>query len=308
MEFSADTLGMLRDEAYVFLCREVIEEKLDAIAQKKATIANTRPPFGLLARKSTRDAFTRSMSTALDNEAALQDRLVQIVRLEGWLQPQLHRDIAAYLAKASPDFQRFADIDELLDLWERGLRALPEVITAFTRDLRVVRETAAAGRRPDALTTTALVDIATRVEHHFVTLAHASLGIAEHARHVGADEIRLPTLPNLQRLAWVHRLGVMPLGQVAPEVARVESEMRALSMGGIETALARLNGTRELCTILQDNFLEAYWAQLRTHARIHYVEERDLDEVLATLSQQYDAAIRAQQRTQTSQNPFLTER
>lgn len=307
MEFSSETLGMLRDEAYVYLCREVIEEKLAAIEEEKAKLESTRPPFGVLARKSTRDAFTRSMRTALDNETALQDRMVQIVRLEGWLQPLLRRDIGAYLDQVSGEFQRFPQVHALLDEWEQALRGLPELLTAFTRELRHVREMAAAGKRADASVHASLHQIAQRVENHFLGLARTGAVIMEHARHLNAEEIRLPLLPNLQRVSWVGRLGVLPAVQVASEIARVEPELRALTMGGIETALARVSATRELTAVLQDSFIEHYWNQLRTHARIHYVEERDLDEVLQTLSASYDAAIAAQ-AVKNSQNPFIAER
>jgi hypothetical protein len=308
MELTEDTLSLLRDEAYVYLCREVVEEKLAALEQEKVAIASTRSPFGVFARKSTRDAFTRSMSTALNNEAALRDRLVQIVRLEDWLQPLLRRDIAAYLDAVSEDYQRFSKIHALLAEWHVGLLALPEMLTAFTRDMRTVREAAASGRRPEARAATALVEIAARVEEHFMKLAQTGAAIAEHACHLGAEEIRLPTLPNLQRVTWVNRLGVIPLGQVGPEIVRVESELRALIIGGTETALARLRGTQEIALQLQEAFLENYWKQLRTHARIHYVEERDLDEVLETLTGCYDGAINAQRRTLASHNPFIVER
>jgi hypothetical protein len=150
MELTEDTLSLLRDEAYVYLCREVVEEKLAALEQEKVEIASTRSPFGVFARKSTRDAFTRSMSTALNNEAALRDRLVQIVRLEDWIQPLLRRDIGAYLDAVSEDYQRFSKIHALLAEWHVALMALPEMLTAFTRDMRTVREAAASGRRPDA--------------------------------------------------------------------------------------------------------------------------------------------------------------
>jgi hypothetical protein len=87
MELSEATLELLQNEAYVFLCREVVEDTLASLEREKAEIASTRPPFGVLARKETREAFTRSMRTALDNEAALRDRLAQISGIEEWLRP-----------------------------------------------------------------------------------------------------------------------------------------------------------------------------------------------------------------------------
>ncbi len=309
MELSAETLEMLRDEAYVFLCREVVQEKLDALAQEKAAIASTRPPFGVFARKSTRDAFTQSMRTALDSESALRDRLAQITRLEDWLHPLIRRDIVAYMEAVSVDYRRFPQIEALLVEWERGMQALPEMLVALTRDMRGLREAMAAGRRDVAQEFAVLRDIAVRVENHYLELARASVAVAEHARAIGSAEIRVPALPNLQRVTWVSRLGVMPVEQVVAEIARVESEVRAFITGGVEPATVRLQMARELCAQLQENFLQSYWNQLRTHARIHYVEERDLDEVLISLAQRYvDGTIAKRQQALATNNPFLAER
>ena len=139
MELSETTLEHLQDEAYAFLCRQAVEEKLASLNREKAAIASTRPPFGLLARRETRDAFTRSMRTALDNETALRDRLVQLTGIEAWLKPVLRKDVSAYLAHASPDYGRFQQVRARLEDWERAFEGLPELLVAFARELRCAR-------------------------------------------------------------------------------------------------------------------------------------------------------------------------
>ncbi len=60
MSLSEDTIGLLRDEAYLLLCRDTVQGALNLAAEKKDEVASTRPPFGVLARKKTREAFESS--------------------------------------------------------------------------------------------------------------------------------------------------------------------------------------------------------------------------------------------------------
>ncbi len=312
MELSAATLELLQHEAYAFLCRQAVLEKLASLEREKEAIASTRPPFGLLARKETREAFTRSMRTAVDNEAALRDRLAQIIAIEKRLQPRLRKDIAAYLADVSPDYVRFAQIRARLVDWERAFLALPELLIAFARDLRGARSAMAAGganaRTLSRHDLVVLYEIAVKVERQGDELRIIAGAINELTPPVQGGEIRLPVLPDLRRLAWVNRLAALPPDEAVPELIRAESEIRAFVNGGQETVIARLEASRDICTQLEANALDLYWNQLRAHARAHYVEDRDIDEVLEMLSQRYANTDILSQLDVLTSDPFFTER
>lgn len=311
MELSEVTLGRLQDEAYAYLCRQAVEERLASIEREKAEIASTRPPFGVLARKETRDAFSHSMRTVLDNEAALRDRLVRIEGIEKWLRPILRQDVAAYLADVSPDYVRFQQIRARLEDWEGAFQRLPELLLALARELRSVRQAASAGAAAGGgflNELPVLRESAVRLErqHHEILVI---TGVVAELTHGGPhEEIRVPVLPDFRRVAWVSRLAVLPPDQAVAEVARVEKEVREFLAAGAELALARLEASRDVCTSLENQAVEQYWAQLRDHARAHYVEERDIDDVLEMLSQRYISADIARRQQALSSNPFLTER
>lgn len=301
MELSATTLQNLQDEAYAALCREAVEERLGVLEAEKATIASTRPPFGLLARRETRDAFTRSMRTALDNEAALRGQLARLDAITDWLRPLIRNGVSAYLAEASPEYCGFLQADARLYDWERAIQNLPDLLLAFARDLRNLRTATTAA--------TTLKDCASELAD-----LHAAAGRLERLRlelHILEQTIgertagiRLPALPNLQHLPWLARLVDLPPPQLAVEAARVETEVRthladeATFAAGVA---ARLQAAHDICSNLAENALEQYWNQLRSHARLHYVEERSVDEVLEMLTQRYIDANLQRQREQ----PFL---
>jgi hypothetical protein len=311
MELSAATLELLQDEAYAFLCREVLEETLAKLEHEKAEIASTRPPFGVLARKETREAFTRSMSTALDNEAALRNRLAQIKGFEEWLRPLLSQDIAAYLTAVSPDYRRFQEVRTRLDDWERTFLTLPEFLVAFARELRNLRQAVdsapAAGSRLGS-ELPAVSEIAVRLERQQRGLPGIAAAVAELAQAGAMSEIRVPVLPDMQRVEWVNRLAALPLDRALTEAACVEKEVRDFLADGLDLVHARLEVSRDVCTRLENKALEQYWDQLRAHAQTHYVEERDVDEVLAMLAQRYASANLARHQAELLADPFSAER
>lgn len=310
MDLPATTVTLLRDEAYAGLCREAVQERLESLQKERASIEATRPPFGgIMTRKETRDAFTQSMRTVCDDEAGLRGRLEQIALLENWLRPMIRKEVGAYLSAASTDFRNFSEMYALLDAWSAIFAGLPELFKALARELRAVREQAVAGQR-EVGTFAALRDVIVRVEKSYATLAKISADLQSltAAREELAREIRLPALPELRSSEWASRLALMPVNQLVAETTRIESALRAFIDGGREAALARIEASRTASGLHEEHFVQYYWGQLRIHARIHYVEERDIDEVLEELSGRHVNAAIAQRQHELSRDPFLTER
>lgn len=312
MEFSAATLEHLQDEAYAFLCREALQAQLATLARDKAAIAETRPPFGgLLARKGARETFTRSMRTASDNEAALQEQLSRIDGITDWLRPLIRNSVSSYLAEASPGYCTLLQIDARLNDWEQACAALPELLQAFARDARAVHD---AASRPGATSATYVHELAVlRESAERLAAQRSELSLIEQSITALAGEgpgreVRIPALPEMQHVSWVARLAVVPAVQLRSETARLEGEFRLLLTEGMTLVAARLDSAREVCGNLIENALEQYWNQLRQYARQHYVEEREVGEVLEHLTRRYIDADLQRRQSGITNNPFLTGR
>jgi hypothetical protein len=307
MELSKATLELLRDEAYVILCRETVQDSLQSLEQEKVRLVNSRPPFGVLAGKKTRDAFESSVRTTDEAAAALRTRLTRITRYETWLQRCIRRDLAAYLNAVSAEYQRIGLVKRLLDEWEQCVtRLLPDTLVAYAREMRGLRQAGAEvgrGEQPFAHELAVLREIAVRVEAQHDQLAQISATVNTHALETALVDARVPPLPQFRRTMWVDWLGTIPLGHAIAEITRAESEVRAF-LNGMQPIVGRLQASRVACVQRQEYYLQQYWEQLRAHALSHWVEERDVDEVLDTLAERYDAEIVRRQR-EVTHNPFL---
>lgn len=286
MELSQATIELLRDEAYAFLCREAVKDGLDRLACERAALIDSRPTGTGAIDQAARETLNRSMRSALDQEDALRNQLSQISRLEQRLQAAIRPELQAYLTVASFDYGRFATAHTLLDQWRQRFGALPERLGVFAHDVRqILQETTASGGRPDLRLFAALRDTAVSLEQHVAKLDEIGGLLA--ANLVPGSGVTVPPLPDFHYVAWVSRIFLLNAPQLAAETARVETEVRQFLARHQDTVPGHLKSSHEACRCAAENLLQGYWNQLRVHAQIHYVEERDMDAVIDELMQRY---------------------
>jgi len=308
MDLPESTIAHLRDEAYATVCRHALLAALEKLDRAKVTLASTRPPFGILASKETRATFARSMDAATGTEALLRTRLGQVTQLENTLQHLLGPKLRTYLRDVDPDFCHFAAVERLLNRWEVCYRELPDLLLAFARDVRGAQSADTSGQR-DLQLFAVLRDSALTVERQLDLLDQFVTDLTALLPAEAAAEIRLPALPNFRRVTWVNHLATLPLAQLIAEATRVESEARAFVAAGHDTIAARLSVAHAVCQRHEGLYLHHYWNQLRAHAQTHYIEERDIDEVIDCLMETYvTSAVITRQRELSTNSPFLDER
>jgi hypothetical protein len=308
MELTTATIEHLRDEAYAMLCRNAVTRALEQVEREKATIESTRPPFPFLASKHTRTVFEQSLAAVADNEAALRTRLGQVSQLECWLQEILHPELRDYLKVASPDYGVFAYADHLLNEWSSQLTALPEFLVAFSRDVRAAQEAAAPGAR-DLQIFAILRDTAAKLEAHLDQLDAILRQLIEVLPVETSAEIKIPSLPNFRHQEWVNRIAALPPEQLVAETTRVEAASRQFAVHGLAAFALPIKLAHDTCQRAAEDYLQTYWNQLRAHAQAHYVEDRDIDDVIAALTENYvNFDLARRQRELTTGNPFLYER
>src|SRR5208283_4381584 len=102
MSLPDDVISLLRDEAYLDLCRNALKDALErAIAEKQ------------------QDVFESSMQTILDTETAIEARLGKLEAIENWLKSAIRERLRDYLKQASENYRRSAKIAEAIRAWDR---------------------------------------------------------------------------------------------------------------------------------------------------------------------------------------------
>jgi hypothetical protein len=310
-KISERTIACLRDEAYTTLCRQSLNDALAKIESEKQEIIATRPPFGMLATKKAREAYETSLSSARHTEAEYRQKLQQVDQLEHWLQSTIQEGLNDYLTAASAEYQCYNEISILVERWQNSVGALHELVLALARDSRA---TAAAigsqpgGRNAHLQTVASLREIATRLHVDILRIARITNEVTRLADGKIPTASLLPALPAFRHGAWVDKVILLSPAESVREFQLCEAEARAFCGGGKNDLLLRAETTRSACLRARLDYLDKYWEQLRAHALTHYVEPRDVDEVLAELTHHYVAAdLKRRQRDDTS-NPFALAR
>lgn len=305
MDLSQTTIELLRDEAYAFLSREAVKDGLDRLARERAEMIDVCPAQNATRNQVARETLNRSMRRVMDQEESLRKHLTRISQLEQRLQGAIHPELHDYLMTASTDYGRLATASKLLEHWKTLVRGLPARLVAFANDVRqILRETTTNGGRPDLRLFVALRDSAQGLEQDVAQLDECSVLLAANVAPGGG--IFVPTLPDFHRVAWVSRLFLLPAPQLASETARVETEVRQFLAHDLAAVLASLLTSQEACQGAAENVLQGYWNQLRTHAQVYYVEDRDMDEVIDELMRRHVAPAVDDRPLAGTTAPFAT--
>src|ERR1017187_536035 len=138
MSLPDDVILLLRDEAYLDLCRTALSEANERLVAEKDQVAQTRPPFGLLATKKQKEAFEASMQNLLNNKAGIAARLGKLDAIEKWLKNAIHDRLREYLRQASENYRRSAKIAESIKAWDRLIEHYGEQLLALARNIKNV--------------------------------------------------------------------------------------------------------------------------------------------------------------------------
>jgi hypothetical protein len=317
MSLPDDVISLLRDEAYLDLCRNALKDALERLLTEKQQVSETRPPFGILSSKRLREDFESSMQAVLDTETAIEGRLGKLEAIEKWLKAAIRERLGDYLKQVSENFRRSAKIAEAIKSWDRLIEHYGEQLLALARNIKNVSVSfsgAAGGVRSafgdraqafaelrmgaDSLDRTAL-------QLESLTRSMAMIGANSPYQDVQLAEIAIKGVVN-----WVDNLALQHDRDALPAAQELEADARNVVAKKLTTYHASAAAALAALTPIENQELESYWEVLRAHALAHYVQERDVDEVLNELNERYVVAnIERRQRVIESQSdPYGHER
>jgi hypothetical protein len=317
MSLPDDVISLLRDEAYLDLCRNALKDALERAVAEKQQVTETRPPFGILATKKQRDIFESSMQTVLDTEAAIEGRLGKLEAIENWLKSAIRERLRDYLRQASENYRRSAKIAEAIKAWDRLIEHYGEQLLALARNIKnvAVSFAGAAGGVRSAFGDRAQAFAELRMgadslDRTAVQLDSLSRTMAMYAANTAYKEVRLSELPIKNAVGWVDQLALQHDRDALPAAQEMEADARAIVAKKLNDYHASAAAAIEEIKAIENQELESYWEVLKAHALAHYVQERDVDEVLNELNERYVVAnIERRQRAIESQvDPYGHER
>jgi hypothetical protein len=297
-----EVVSLLQDQAYAALCRESLTEALDEIGREKQQIMSTRPPFGVLGSSQTRETFKTSLRAAMDNEVGLRNRLDQLGQIDTWLKISIEKALQAYLPSLSAEYRCCLDAEKVVTKWESSLTSLHEMSQALARDAHAVAAALNPVPLPNAPPPPASYIEQTRLRalgNLRITVSALQAGLAEVAEvrqeftqlcDAGADGLQLPAPPAFRDVGWVDKVAALGPSQATAESVRCEMEARTFCTDGLKALLRQALEVRAACLEAGQLILAQCWRELLAHARQHFVQERDVDEVIAELSQHRMAA------------------
>jgi hypothetical protein len=317
MSLPDDVISLLRDEAYLDLCRNALKDALERSIAEKQQVSETRPPFGILATKKQREVFESSMQTVLDTEAAIEARLGKLEAIENWLKSSIRERLSDYLRQVSENYRRSTKIAEAVKAWDRLIEHYGEQLLALARNIKnvAVSFAGAAGGVRSAFSDRAQAFAELRMgadslDRTALQLESLTRSMAMIAANSPYRDVQLAELPIKGVVGWVDNLALQHDRDALPAAQEMEADARAIVAKKLTDFHASAAAALDTLGVIENQELESYWEVLRAHALAHYVQERDVDEVLNELNERYVVAnIERRQRAIESQvDPYGHER
>jgi hypothetical protein len=317
MSLPDDVISLLRDEAYLDLCRNALKDALERLVAEKQQVSETRPPFGILATKKQRDVFESSMQTVLDTEAAIDARLTKLGAIENWLKNAIRERLRDYLSQVSENYRRSAKIAEAVRSWDRLIEHYGEQLLALARNIKNVSVSfsgatggprAAFGDRAQAFAELRMG--ADSLDRTALQLESLTRSMAMFAANSPYKDVRVAELEIKGVVGWVDSLALQHDRDALPAAQQMESDARTVVARRLGDYHASAAAALQDLISVDNQELENYWEVLRAHALAHYVQERDVDEVLNELNERYVIANieRRQRAIENNYDPYGHER
>jgi hypothetical protein len=257
------------------------------------------------------------MQTVLDTEAAIEGRLGKLEAIENWLKAAIRERLRDYLKQASENYRRSSKIAEAIKQWDRLIEHYGEQLLALARNVKNVAASfgggtgggrAAFGDRAQYFAELRMG--ADSLDRTAVQLESLTRTMAMYAANSAYKDVQLADIPIKGVVGWVDNLALMHDRDALGAAQEMETDARMIVAKKLTEYHASATAALEALKEIENQELESYWEVLRAHALAHYVQERDVDEVLNELNERYVVAnIERRQRAIESQvDPYGHER
>ncbi len=261
---SNDIIPLLRDEAYLTLCRKSPDGALSGEAQHR--------------------------------EDSLKNRLAKIDVLEDRLKSTLHDKLCDYLREASYDYRYSTQVISAINVWEQGVNPYGECLLNFAYELRNAAWTLGGSKEKLHASFDPGVKDMSALRLAAEGLDRASLHLNAAANHLSRgiartiyEKVRVPAPPFAGLVQWMERLALLSNVEALVEMQAREMDARPLLANKMLLLHSSATTARETVAEIQRDYCENYWDDLRRYALANYVKDREINEVLDDLTSRYSS-------------------
>jgi hypothetical protein len=261
---STDIIPLLRDEAYLTLCRKSHDEA----------------PAGGTPR----------------TEAPLKDRLAKIDVLEDRLKSTLHAKLCDYLREASYDYRYSTQVISAINAWEQGVNPYGDCLLTFAYELRNAARTIGGSKEklyasfdPGAKAMSVLYLAAGGLDRAALRLDAANNHLIHGIARTIYEKVRVPAPPFAGMVQWMERLALLSNVETLVAMQAREMEVRPLIANKLLLLHSCATTARETVAEVQRDYCENYWDDLRRYALANYVTNREVNEVLDDITSRYSS-------------------
>jgi hypothetical protein len=252
---------LLRDEAYLTLCRKSPDE------------------------------------TAGSPKDSLQERLARIDALEDSLRSTLHAKLRDHLQASSQDYRFSAEVLSAISAWEQEVNPYSGSLQAFVREFKNATRALVGSKtnlyasfNPRAEAMSGLRLAAEGVDRASLQLDAAAKHLRQAVAGTIYEKVRVLAPPVAGLVQWMERLALLTNVDALVEIQSKEMDMRHLLANKLLVLHSCATTARETVGEVQREYFKNYWDNLRQYALVNYVKDRAVDEVLDELTTRYVTA------------------
>jgi len=292
-----ETFKLIVREAYLFRAGQIIVQGMQEAKARHELVSASRPPFLVLRRSGTRDAFTAELESATADcalfEGALRRNADAMKRLRQCAEVQIER----WLRENDEAYYSGLVSESLVGDWRRCLTRLETGLGDFIAALGCARNSLVAsmadtaGVRRVSEVSRKAIDQAARMGDTLAREVMATNGLADaRDRHLQgtAFAATFPRLPSFDFYASLDEAAGLPVSFLQEQFGRILERCQELRSVGLPALLQQVEQAETNHAAVKKSYLLGIWQGLRDFALEHYVEDADLQEVAKATEQMFE--------------------
>jgi hypothetical protein len=275
-------------EAYLFRAGQILMKAFDEAKSKREEIHASRPPFMVLRRAETKEAFQASLATAEEDfalyEKAARRNADAMKKLRRFA--EIHLEVC--LRENDPVYYAGLLSESLVADWHRCVTRLENNLVDFVAEIGSARNSLVGARLEENG-----VRVVSEVSRKAILRA-AELGTmlsGEVAATTALADERdrqlqgtafaadFPRLPTFDFAGTLREATNLPVAALQEQFTLILQSCDNLRTNGLPLLVKKVKEAEAQHTAVKESYLVGVWQTLREYALQHYVQEEELQEV-----------------------------